>query len=184
MIAVSAKKNKSARQQTGVFTFCFYIHLIFACWKMHRNLDTIEIGSINERGWVHAVQAIACDAGNFQEWVRADSRAFDREHSDSAFSVAFVFGDACGYYKYCACRSVDCDLADFLSMPKLQKASAALWIRQRRPHVPSLRRAVSITKIKRMNHLVHALFYFTQPVPSNNGIKLSFCVPPSWMNAF
>lgn len=130
MIAVSAKKNKSARQQTGVFTFCFYIHLIFACWKMHRNLDTIEIGSINERGWVHAVQAIACDADNFQGWFRADSRAFGGEHSDSFLSVAFISCDACGYYKHCACRSADCDLAYPVSVSKLQKAFAAVRIRQ------------------------------------------------------
>lgn len=184
MIAFPIKKNKSARQQTGVFTFCFYIHLIFACWKMHRNLDTIEIGSINERGQNYAACNIACYAGNFQGWFRADSRAFGGEHSDSFLSVAFISCDPCGYYKHCACRSADCDLVYPVSVSKLQKAFAALWIRQRRPHVPSLRRAVSITKIKRMNHLVHALFYFTQPVPSNNGIKLSFCVPPSWMNAF
>ena len=130
MIAVPIKKNKSARKQTGVFTFCFYIHLIFACWKMHRNLDTIEIGSINERGWVHAVQAIACDAGNFQGWFRADSRTFGGEHSDSFLSVAFISCDPCGYYKYCACRSADCSLVYFISVPKLQKAFAAVRIRQ------------------------------------------------------
>ena len=146
MIAVPIKKNKSARQQTGVFTFCFYIHLIFACWKMHRNLDTIEIGSINERGHHHAAYDIACSPSDSQGRLLADSRTFGGEYSDSVFPVAFISCDPCGYYKYSACRSSDCSLADFLSVPKLQKASAALWIRQRRPHVPSLRGTIPITK--------------------------------------